>query len=84
LIKQITDIPKSFDKEKQQIIYKRLDNISDRNKRQILADIQKESELLKEFGIEFIRKLPAISYNPQRSKHYKSNIVTIGYPEIDN
>jgi len=84
LIKQITDIPKGFDKEKQKIIYKKLDNISEKSKRQILADIQKELEILKEFGITFDRKQLLLAYDPKSSKYYKSNIVKIGYPEIDN
>jgi len=84
LIKQIADIPQRFDKEKQKIIYKRLDNVSEQMKRQILADIQKEASLLKEFGITFDRKQLLLAYDPKSSKYYKSNIVKIGYPEIDN
>jgi len=78
LIKMISDFP-LVDKN-QQTTKLKIDNLSDRHKRRILAEIEKESDKMKEFGIKFIRKEQKISFNFANNIH-KNNII-IAYPSL--
>jgi len=74
LIKMISDFP-AIDKNQQN---SKIDNLSDRHKRRILAEIEKESDKMKEFGIEFIRKEHKIFFNFANNTH--KNKVIMAYP----
>jgi len=82
LIRQISDIP-IFNKKTKENVYNKFDNESGQYRNEILANIDTESELLKEFGIEFNKKQLSISYNPTKSKFYKSNILPIDYLNLN-
>jgi len=79
LIKKICDIPIKI-KENGEIIY-RLDEMSDRYHRKILAKIEEDLEILKKFGINFDRKEQIISFDPAESQY--KNIVKISYQAIE-
>ena len=78
LIKMISDFPIT-NKNKQTVEYK-IDNLTDRHKRRILAEIEKESDKMKEFGIEFNRKEQKISFIFANNIH--KNKVIIAYPSL--
>jgi len=78
LIKMISDFP-IVDKNQQTTKYK-TDNLTNRHKRRILAEIEKESDKMKEFGIEFDRKEQKISFNFANNIH--KNKVIMAYPSL--
>jgi hypothetical protein len=82
LLGQISDIP-IFNKKTKENVYNKFDDESGQYRNEILANIDTESELLKEFGIEFNKKQLSISYNPTKSKFYKSNILPIDYLNLN-
>jgi len=83
LVKQISDIP-TFNKKTKENVYNKFDDKSGQYRNEILANIDAESELLKEFGIEFNKKQLSISYDPMKSKFYKNNILPVDYFKKDN
>ena len=83
LLRQISDIP-IFNKKTKENVYNKFDDESGQYRNEILANIDTELELLKEFGIEFNKKQLLISYNPMKSKFYKSNILSVDYFKKDN
>jgi len=83
LVKQISDIP-VFNKKTKENIYPKFDDKSGQYRNEMLKNIDAESDLLKEFGIEFDKKQLSISYNPTKSKFYKSNILPVDYFKKDN
>lgn len=74
LLKNITDYTTMKKDE-----YK-LDELSQRHKRRILEQIEKESDTLKEFGIFFSKKENKIYFYPEKSQHKKQ--VFISYSDV--
>jgi len=78
LIKIIADFP--IPNRDKQILEYKTDKVTDRYKRMILAEIDKEADLLKEFGIEFERKEQKITFNYENNTHRKG--IIIAYPNV--